>query len=101
MGHISVVDVTTAEGATVPALVAALDPTHDLALLQVPRPGPAAALDEGSLPAPVRAAGDDAPGLPVLADDRVVGMTAGEGMVPVAAIRGFLEDHAALLATLP
>ena len=47
-------------------------------------------------------AGD--PGLPVLWSDQVVGMTtgaSGQGMVPIAAIRAFLDSQAALLAALP
>ena len=103
----SVVDVTTADGATVPALVAALDPARDLALLQVPRPGPAAALHQGAAPAPALPPGTGDPGLPVLVDDQVVGMTtgaagaSGQGMVPIAAIRAFLDSQAGLLAALP
>jgi S1-C subfamily serine protease len=107
VGATAVVDVTTADGATVPALVAALDPGHDLALLQVPRPGPAAELYQGSAPPPVRPPGAGAAGLPVLLDDQVVGMTAGvagtlgDGVVPIDAIRAFLASNAALLAALP
>ena len=67
VGATSVVDVTTADGATVPALVAAVDPARDLALLQVPRPGPAAVLYQGARPPPALPSGAPAsPGLPVL-----------------------------------
>jgi len=100
----SVVDVTTADGATVPALVAAVDARRDLALLQVPRPGPAATLYDGTAPAPAQAAGADGAGLPVLSSGEVVGMTAGaagQRIVPIAAIRAFLDSQAALLAALP
>jgi hypothetical protein len=103
----SVVDVTTADGATVPALVAALDPARDLALLQVPRPGPAAALYQSAAPAPALPPGASDPGLPVLWSGEVVGMTtgavgaSGQGMVPIAAIRVFLDSQAGLLAALP
>ena len=104
VGATSVVDVTTADGATVPALVAAVDPAQDLALLQVPRPGPPATLYQGNALPPVSAPG--APGLPVLVDDQVVGMTtgtgtAGQSVVPVDAIRAFLDSQAALLAAVP
>jgi S1-C subfamily serine protease len=106
VGATAVVDVTTADGATVPALVAALDPARDLALLQVPRPGPAAKLYQGRAPPPVRPPGAIAAGLPVLLDDQVVGMTAaagapGDGVVPLDAILAFLASNAALLAALP
>jgi len=107
VGASSVVDVTSADGATVPALVAAFDPGRDLALLQVPRPGPPAALHQGDPPAPARPPGSGGPGLPVLVEDQVVGMTtepdgaAGDGVVAVEAIRAFLADQAALLAALP
>ena len=101
----SVVDVTTVDGATVPALVAAVDAGHDLALLQVPRPGPAAALHEGSAPVPMHPAGASTPGLPVLVGNQVVGMTTGAagtpGIVPIAAVHAFLDSQAALLAALP
>jgi Trypsin-like peptidase domain len=101
----SVVDVTTADGASVPALVAAVDAGRDLALLQMPRPGPAAALHEGSAPLPMQPAGASTPGLPVLVGDQVIGMTTGAagapGIVPIAAIHAFLDSQAALLAALP
>ena len=77
VGATSVVDVTTADGATVPALVAAVDPARDLALLQVPRPGPAAVLYQGAAPALALPSGGGDPGLPVLWSDQVVGMTTG------------------------
>jgi S1-C subfamily serine protease len=102
-----VVDVTTADGATVPALVAAVDAAHDLALLQVPRPGPALELYEGTPPAAVHLSGAGDPGLPVLWSDQVVGMTTGavgtpaQGIVPSIAIRAFLDGQADLLAALP
>ena len=104
---ISVADVTTADGATVPALVAAFDPGRDLALLQMPRPGPAATLYEGSMLPVVRPLGKSAPGLPVLVDGQVVGMTtgaagaAGQEVVSIDAIRAFLDSQAALLAAVP
>jgi hypothetical protein len=104
---VSVVDVTTADGATVPALVAAVDPARGLALLHVPRPGPAAALYQGTAPAPARPLGAGDPGLPVLWDGQIVGMTTGaadvpgQGIVPSAAIRAFLDSQAALLAAMP
>jgi hypothetical protein len=104
---ISVADVTTADGATVPALVAAVDPGRDLALLQMPRPGPVATLYEGSMLPPVRPLDKSAPGLPVLVDGQVVGMTtgaagaAGQEVVPIDAIRAFLDSQAALLAAVP
>jgi Trypsin-like peptidase domain len=101
VGATSVVDVTTADGATVPALVAAVDPARDLALLQVPRPGPATALYQGAEPVPARPPGASDPGLPVLWSDQVIGITAGQGMVPIAAIHAFLDSHAGLLAALP
>jgi hypothetical protein len=91
----------------VPALVAAVDPGRDLALLQVPRPGPAAALYQGSALPPVRPPGASDPGLPLLLDGQVVGMTtgaagaAGQGVVSVDAIRAFLDSQAALLAAVP
>jgi S1-C subfamily serine protease len=103
----SVVDVTTAAGATVPALVAAVDPDRDLALLQVPLPGPAAALYEGTALPPVRPLGASDPGLPLLLDGQVVGMTTGAAGVPghevasIDAIRAFLDGQAALLAAVP
>lgn len=89
-----------------PALVAAVDAARDLALLQVPRPGPAAALYEGAAPALTLPSGASDPGLPVLWSDQVVGMTtatgaSGQGMVPIAAIRAFLDSQAGLLAALP
>jgi hypothetical protein len=107
VGATSVVDVTTADGATVPALVAAVDAARDLALLQVPRPGPALALYEGAPPAALRPSGSGDPGLPVLWGDQVVGMTSaaaatpGQGMVASVAIRAFLDSEADLLAALP
>jgi Trypsin-like peptidase domain len=104
---ISVADITTADGATVPALVAAVDPTRDLALLQMPRPGPPAALYEGSMLPPVRPLDASEPGLPVLVDGQVVGMTTGavgapgQEVVSIDAIRAFLDSQAALLAAVP
>jgi Trypsin-like peptidase domain len=104
---ISVADITTADGATVPALVAAVDPSRDLALLQMPRPGPPAALYEGSMLPPVRPLDTSEPGLPVLVDGQVVGMTtgaagaAGQEVVSIDAIRVFLDNQAALLAAVP
>jgi hypothetical protein len=99
---ISVADVTTADGATVPALVAAVDPIRDLALLQVPRPGPAADLYEGSTLQPGRPLGGGEPGLPVLVDGQVVGMTTpSQEVVSIDAIRAFLDSQAALLAAVP
>jgi hypothetical protein len=104
---ISVADVTTADGATVPALVAAVDPIRDLALLQMPRPGPAATLYEGSMLPPMRPLNTSEPGLPVLVDGEVVGMTTaaagapGQEVVSIDAIRAFLDSQAALLAAVP
>jgi Trypsin-like peptidase domain len=104
---ISVADVTTADGATVPALVAAVDPGRDLALLQMPRPGPAATLYEGSMLPPVRPLAKSAPGLPVLVAGQVVGMTTGaagepgQKVVSIDAIRAFLDSQAGLLAAVP
>jgi hypothetical protein len=106
VGGTSVVDVTTADGATVPALVAAVDPVRNLALLQVPRPGPVVALYQGAI-LPARPAGaDGGPGRPVLSDEQVVGMTTGVaaehgGIVSVDAIRAFLEGQAGALAAIP
>jgi S1-C subfamily serine protease len=108
VGTTSVVDVTTADGATVPALVAGVDPGRNLALLQVPRPGPALVLAESGSPRPgYRAGGDDPPGRPVVADGQVVGMTTGVAggyggeVVPIAAIRAFLASQAAVFAAVP
>jgi len=73
----------------------------------VPRPGPPAALHQGSELPPVQRLGAGGPGLPVLREDQVVGMTTGpdgaggNGIVPVEAIRAFLASQAALLAALP
>ncbi len=106
VGAVSVVDVTTADGATVPALVAALDPAGNLALLQVPRPGPVVALNRGALPPEQLAGADGGPGRPVLSDGQVVGMTTGVagqqgGIVSVDAIRAFLDGQAGALAAIP
>ena len=102
---ISVVDVTTADGATVPALVAAVDQARDLALLQVPRPGPAVVLHEGPAGAPKLPGGDLGPGRPVFSDDRVVGMTSNadqqQGVIRVDAIREFLDGQAGVFAAVP
>ena len=72
----------------------------------MPRPGPAAALYQGSGLPPVRPLDAGAPGLPVLLDGEVVGMTGagggpGQEVVPVEAIRAFLDSQAALLAAVP
>jgi hypothetical protein len=73
----------------------------------MPRPGPAATLYEGSMLPPVRPLAKSAPGLPVLVDGRVVGMTtgvagaAGQEVVSIDAIRVFLDNQAALLAAVP
>ncbi len=104
VGATSVVDVTTPDGATVPALVAAVDAARDLALLQVPRPGPAAVLYQGAAPTLALPSGGGDPGLPVLWSDQVVGMTTGasrQGIVPIGAIQAFLDSQAGLLAALP
>jgi S1-C subfamily serine protease len=104
VGTTSVADVTTPDGATVLALVAAVDAARDLALLQVPRPGSAVALFEGAAPPLALPAGAGDAGLPVLWSDQVVGMTtggSGRAMVPAAAIQAFLDSQAGLLAALP
>jgi hypothetical protein len=108
----SVVDVTTADGATVPALVANVDPARNLALVQVPRPGPALTLYQGpALDAglPVEALGQGGAGRPVFLRDgalgqgRVVGMTAGgssgAAIVGAEQIRAFLAGEASALPT--
>jgi Trypsin-like peptidase domain len=108
----SVVDVTTADGATVPALVANIDSARNLALVQVPRPGPAltlyqgAALDAGL---PVEALGEGGAGRPVFLRDgalgqgRVIGMTAGgssgAAIIEAEQIRAFLAGEASALPT--
>jgi hypothetical protein len=106
----SVVDVTTADGATVPALVANIDRARNLALVQVPRPGSALTLYQG--PAldpglPVEALGQGGAGRPVFLRDgalgqgRVVGMTAdgtnGAAIVGADQIRAFLAGEASTL----
>ena len=103
VGSISVVDVTTADGATVPALVAAVDPARDLALLQVPRPGPAVILDDGPASAARLPDAGRGPGHPLFEGDRVIGMTsaAGQGVIAIDAIRGFLAGQAGVLAAIP
>jgi Trypsin-like peptidase domain len=106
VGAVSVVDVTTADGATVPALVAAVDPVRNLALLQVPRPGPVIALYRGALAPEQLAGADGGPGRPVLSDGQVAGMTTGVagqqgGIVSVDAIRTFLDGQAGALAAIP
>jgi len=100
VGSVSVADVTTADGATVPALVAAIDPARDLALMHVPRPGPAAPLAEGLAPTPYPAA-DLGAGHPLFIGDRVAGMTSREGVIGIESIRVFLAGQAGVLAALP
>jgi hypothetical protein len=91
----------------VPALVAAVDPAHDLALLHVPRPGPAVSLYQGDALAAGQVAGRaDQPGRPVFWNDQVVAMTtdhAGEpgAVVSVDVIHAFLDSQAGLLAAVP
>jgi hypothetical protein len=107
VGAAAVVDVTTADGFTVPALVAAVDPAYDLALLHVPRPGPALSLYQGGAVAAGQVDGPpDQPGRPVFWNDRVVAMTTGHAgepgdVVPVDAIHAFLDSQASLLAAVP
>jgi hypothetical protein len=96
----------------VPALVANVDPARNLALVQVPRPGPALTLYQGpALDAglPVEALGQGGAGRPVFLRDgalgqgRVVGMTAGgssgAAIVGAEQIRAFLAGEASALPT--
>jgi len=103
VGVTSVVDVTTAAGATVPALVAAIDPARGLALLQVPQPGPAVILDDGRASAATLPDAGLGPGHPLFAGERVIGMTAaaGQDVITIEAIRGFLDGQAGVLAAIP
>jgi hypothetical protein len=56
---------------------------------------------------PVRPLDQSAPGLPMLVDGQVVGMTTGaagapgQEVVSIDAIRAFLDNQAALLAAVP
>ena len=106
VGRISVADVTTADGATVPALVAVVDEADDLALLHVPRPGPVVDLHAGPAAAPLLPVGDLGPGHPLFKDDLVVGMISaagGErnGVIAIEAIRRFLDGQAGVIAAVP
>jgi S1-C subfamily serine protease len=100
VASISVVDVTTADGATVPALVAAVDQARDLAVLQVPRPGPAVTLHDGPQAAPPPGAGLGA-GHPLFSGTEVIGMAATDRVIGVDAIRSFLAGQAGVFAAVP
>ncbi|MEM7022069.1 MAG: hypothetical protein AAF637_05685 [Pseudomonadota bacterium] len=103
VGATSVVDVTTADGVMVAALVAAVGPAEDLALVHMPRRGTALPLHQGQAPrvGPIGPASQ--PGRPVLLDGKVVGMVADQGgrTVPLARIRAFLDAQAGALSAVP